>query len=114
MQPTAPKPRQSSRGRALRRYLPVVAVVVVIAVVAAVVATTGGGGKKKTSTVSAAARNGEPPLFSRAAKVDWGPNCDTRTGRVKVPLSYAPPCVPPFHGDNGGATANGVTADTIT
>jgi hypothetical protein len=114
MQPTAPKPRRSSRGRALRRYLPVVAVVVVIAVVAAVVATTGGGGKKMPSSVSAAARNGEPPLFSRAAKVGWGPNCDTRTGRVKVPLSYAPPCVPPFHGNNGGATANGVTGDTIT
>ncbi len=27
---------------------------------------------------------------------------------------YAPPCVPRFHGNNGGATSNGVTATTIT
>jgi hypothetical protein len=27
---------------------------------------------------------------------------------------YAPPCVPAFHGNNGGATAPGVTATTIT
>jgi hypothetical protein len=27
---------------------------------------------------------------------------------------YAPPCVPKFHGNNGGATSNGVTATTIT
>ncbi len=28
--------------------------------------------------------------------------------------AYAPPCVPAFHGNNGGATSQGVTASTIT
>ena len=47
--------------------------------------------------------------------VDWGPNCDTSTGRLAVPSGYAPPCVEPWTGgDNGGATAPGVTKDTIT
>ena len=27
---------------------------------------------------------------------------------------YAPPCVEPFEGDNGGATSAGVTADAVT
>ncbi|HUF33589.1 MAG TPA: hypothetical protein VMN58_10330 [Acidimicrobiales bacterium] len=40
-------------------------------------------------------------------------NCDPATGRIKVPTNFAPPCMPPFSGDNGGATARGVTADTI-
>ena len=48
-------------------------------------------------------------------QVDWGPNCDTKTGQVKVPTGYAPPCVQPWTGgDYGGATAPGVTRDTIT
>jgi len=37
------------------------------------------------------------------------------TGVLQVPWSpYAPPCVPAWSGDNGGATAPGVTASTIT
>ena len=47
--------------------------------------------------------------------VDWGPTCDTTTGRLAVPSGYAPPCVEPWTGgDNGGETAPGVTGDTIT
>jgi Periplasmic binding protein len=47
--------------------------------------------------------------------VDWGPNCDTTTGRVAVPSGYAPPCVAPWAGgNNGGSTAPGVTKTTIT
>ena len=43
------------------------------------------------------------------------PTCDTSTGNVAVPFSYAPPCVIPWKGgNNGGATAPGVSADTIT
>lgn len=41
------------------------------------------------------------------------PNCDAATGRIKVPTIYAPPCVPVFSGDNGGATYQGVTAKSI-
>lgn len=47
-----------------------------------------------------------------AADHDWG-DCDLITGRVRLPSVYAPPCVPVFTGDNGGATSRGVTADTI-
>jgi hypothetical protein len=44
----------------------------------------------------------------------WPDSCDTETGQVKLPLQTAPPCVPAFEGDNGGATSPGVTADKIT
>ena len=47
------------------------------------------------------------------AKYDWGPQCDHKTGRLKMPTVYAPPCVPVFTGQNGGATTGGVSGDTI-
>jgi len=46
--------------------------------------------------------------------VDWGDRCDTTTGRLAVPDYFAPECYAPFTGDNGGATATGVTAEEIT
>ena len=45
--------------------------------------------------------------------IEWVENCDPQTGRIMMPTVYAPPCVPAFEGDNGGATSTGVTADTI-
>lgn len=45
--------------------------------------------------------------------VDFGPNCDAGTGRLRMPSIYAPPCVVPFDGDNGGATAHGVLEDSV-
>jgi hypothetical protein len=47
-----------------------------------------------------------------AASTD--PFCDKVTGRDMIPSLYGPSCVPPFNGNNGGATYNGVTAKTIT
>lgn len=44
---------------------------------------------------------------------DWGDRCDNDSGTVMVPTVYAPPCVPLFDGDNGGATSIGVSADSI-
>ncbi len=41
-------------------------------------------------------------------------NCDTTTKRIEIPSLNAPPCVPLFTGDNGGATHRGVTSDEIT
>ena len=43
------------------------------------------------------------------------PNCDPDTGQVAVPQTFAALCVRPFPegGDNGGATARGVTATTV-
>jgi hypothetical protein len=93
----------------------VVGVLVVIAIVAVVVAaSSGGGGDGSKAPVSAGIVGKPPTLFSRDSKIDWGPKCDTRTGRVAIPSIYAPPCVEPFRGDNGGATSFGVTRDTIT
>ena len=88
------------------------AVVVVLAVATATLATTAPSGAASTSTSG-------PLTFDQAKAegktVNWGPNCDTKTGKVAVPSGYAPPCVAPWTGgDNGGATAPGVTADTIT
>jgi hypothetical protein len=30
--------------------------------------------------------------------VDFGPNCDAATGKLRLPTVYAPPCVVPFDG----------------
>ena len=49
-----------------------------------------------------------------ADTIDWGARCDTTIGRLAVPDFFAQPCFAPFTGDNGGATATGVTADEIT
>lgn len=43
----------------------------------------------------------------------FGQDCDPITGRVRIPIRVAPPCLPVFSGDNGGATATGVTAKEI-
>ncbi|MGH9287456.1 MAG: hypothetical protein ACRD0V_04040, partial [Acidimicrobiales bacterium] len=43
----------------------------------------------------------------------FGPDCDPATGKLRLPTVYAPPCVVPFDGDNGGATSPGVTADSV-
>lgn len=40
-------------------------------------------------------------------------NCDTATGRIKIPTIYAPPCVAAYNGQNGGATTPGVTDKAI-
>lgn len=111
------EPRRRARpapATVLVRYVPFVAVVVAIAVIAAVAPGATNSSSRVTNTVGP-----RPLTFDQAraqgAKVDWGPNCDTTTGRVAVPLSYAPPCVQPWRGgNNGGATAPGVTADSIT
>ncbi|CAN5630162.1 hypothetical protein BH10ACT2_BH10ACT2_18700 [soil metagenome] len=49
-----------------------------------------------------------------ADSIDWGERCDTTTGRIAVPDFFRSECYAPFEGDNGGATAQGVTADEIT
>lgn len=117
MEPTAQTPKSS--GRTLRRYLPFVAGVVVLAVIIAAVNLSGGGDgtKSSSSTTTGPPGSTSGPVVindSNRSSIDWGANCDVARGTVKVPLTYAPPCVEPFHGDNGGATSPGVTGDTIT
>ena len=74
----------------------------------------GGGGAQGTGATEGGLSNGSVlgPATPPAATTD--PWCDPATGRVKIPSLYTAPCVPPFSGDNGGATYNGVTAKTIT
>lgn len=61
-----------------------------------------------------------PLAYSQAVEqgieneIEWGERCDTTTGRLAVPDYFAPECYAPFTGDNGGATAPGVTAEEVT
>jgi hypothetical protein len=77
-------------------------------------------GTSEPETTPASAPSGEityPLSFSDAAEqgieVPWDERCDTERGTIAVPDYFAPECYAPFEGDNGGATAPGVTADSI-
>src|SRR5438094_5188005 len=102
---------EAGRPGVVRRYAPFIAIVVAIAVVATVIAVASGGGGSKKKKRSAAESAELPVTPARAKalglKVDFGPGCDLTTGRVAVPSVYAAPCVPPFHGNNGGVTYPG-------
>jgi len=120
MEPTNRRPTGGSKPSAWKRYGPLLGVVVVIAIVVIVVVAFAGGGDDKTSTSSTTTGQaaGGPVVInaSNQDKIDWGPTCDVKRERVAIPLTVAPPCVKPFDptkDDNGGATAQGVTADSI-
>ncbi len=123
MQPTTPPPSSST---ALRRYGPIIAIVVVIAVVAAVVLVNRNSDSKTDAsapTTAAPATGGYHPADvvswtqakaeGKTKDIDWGSRCDTSKGTLKYPSFFAGDCFKPFKGDNGGATYEGVTADTI-
>lgn len=118
------------RPRALARFGPLALIVVVLLVVAvgasvkgnppeddrAAAGPVGAGGPQGTDPTD----DPDLPTYlsndlsgEEVAATDWGDSCDLIVGRVKVPSVYAPPCVPVFTGDNGGATSPGVTADAI-
>lgn len=107
--------------RMARRYGPFV--VVAILLTAVVVVFRGGGGDDgpegpAPEEVDAEALIRSGPMTPEKAEllgeeVDFGSGCDLATGRIKIPHAYAPPCVEPFDGDNGGATSPGVTGVTI-
>lgn len=89
--------------------------------VTAVQATAGDAGTVPGTGATAATSGGAAALGGGATQepappvgATENPECDPATGRVRVPTKYAPNCVAPFQGDNGGATYPGVTADTIT
>jgi hypothetical protein len=118
----APPPSPWMKG--LKRYGPIVAVVALVA--GAVVIFGGGGGDdddgdsgggSEAASQEDLIRSG-PMTWQKAEllgeDVDFGPTCDTELGRIMLKSVYAPPCVEPFEGDNGGATSPGVTADAIT
>ena len=66
-----------------------------------------------TAGAADAVAKNDPGIGSAAAL--GSPNCDQETKRVKLQSYSAPLCVKPWKdgADNGGATAQGVTADTI-
>jgi hypothetical protein len=110
-----------SRAHLARRYGPL-AVVLTVLLVASVLATVRGPGDLTAAGAKAApvGSGQEVPKTLQQALLDrteldteWVENCDFRTLRISVPSVYAPPCVPRFEGDNGGATSPGVTEDTI-
>jgi Periplasmic binding protein len=117
----APPPPTRRRG-AMARYAPFIVIVIVIAAIAVFFA--GRDSDKSTNKVSTggtpAATKREIPITYNEAKAagtlgkyTWQKHCDPKTGLVAMPVLQSPPCVPAFKGVNGGATAPGVTADTI-
>jgi hypothetical protein len=116
----------------LKRYGPILIVVLIIAGVVIFASSGGdddddvsaeGNGDTPSETVDGeeTPESDVPLIYSEAVEqgiegdIDWGPNCDLETGRLKVPITGAAPCVEPWDDskDNGGATAQGVTADEI-
>ena len=128
MQPATDQSGGSSG--AMRRWGPIIAIVLIAAIAAAVVAMSGGdddpesggdGGTDGAEAPDVTNADGEPVYpFSWAdgeasglRDLEWGDRCDTERGTLAIPDVAAQPCYLPFDGDNGGATADGVTADTI-
>jgi hypothetical protein len=132
MQPASDQPPHSNN---LRRWGPLALIVVVLLVVGAVVVVSAGGGDDDddddiavadttvagNDDVGAPEATGRMPVTYNEAKEagtldehEWSDGCDPETGLLKVPSVYAAPCVPVFaDDDNGGATAPGVTGDTV-
>ena len=108
--------RNGGTSRQLRRYGPLIAIVVIAAVVGAVVLFTSGDDEKQTT----ARGEGKSPTgaisFSQAKReglnVEFSESCDKQTGRIAMPYFFRPECYANVK-DNGGATAQGVTKDTI-
>ena len=118
MEPTEGRAGGGNRPSAAKRYGPLAVIVAIVAIIAIIVAVTTSSDDKKaspTTTTSTGGGGKAPwPLFDKAnTTTSWGPNCDPKTGKVKIPWTYAAPCAKQFSGDNGGATADGVTKDAI-
>jgi hypothetical protein len=114
---------QTGTARMLRRYGPFGLIIVVVAIIALVTVVFGGDDDDSDRAGTEIASNEElirsGPTTPEKAElmgdddIDFGRNCDVETGRIAIPSVYAPPCVAPFDGENGGATAQGVTSDSI-
>ncbi len=126
----------------MKRWGPIAGVVAVVAIGGGVLVATKDSGSDSADTTAATAvvdtgsnttgatasttADTEPGVvtypmsFSQAVdqgledSIDWGTRCDTTTGRIATPDYFRPQCYAPFEGDNGGATATGVTADEVT
>ncbi len=123
MMPSSSEPEKG--GTQLRRWGPIVAIaVVLVAIAGVVVIARGGSSSSKSSSASSGsvASSGAPEgaISFSAAKAQgltgltWPSTCDQSTGHVMLPYHFAAECYANATGGNGGATATGVTGDTIT
>ena len=100
---------RGAEARALRGYGPLfVLVAALLAMVVLVPSTVPDGVDAAGGAAPTEVGDGQPAT-------GWGDTVTACTDRdLQLPdLGYSPPCLS-FSGDNGGATARGVTADTIT
>jgi hypothetical protein len=114
-------------GKHLKRYGVFYAIAAAVVIALVVLPNVGGDdddddevATEDVSTTAAADEEAEGGAFSPATGDIEGGTGETRDGRECTPdtpqvpdLSYSPPCLPVFDGDNGGATSKGVTADSI-
>ncbi len=110
--------RDGTRG-GLRRWAPVAAVLAVIAAIAGVSLLGGDGDGEAAAPSTTAAKVARPDgavtwTMAQEQNLDatFPPTCDTETGLVAIPFFFRSECFADVD-DNGGATAPGVTADTI-
>jgi hypothetical protein len=109
------------RSGAVRRATSLLAVVAAVTLVAGLLSASVGASpasdeadaQKNEALVKSGPMTPLKAKLQGKTDIDFGPNCDLTTGRVKIPSVYAPPCVQPFTGKNGGATSDGVTGDEI-
>jgi hypothetical protein len=118
----SPPPRRAGWAKVARRYGPIALVVVLIGAAVLVFGRGGdgddeaaedGGETSQEDLIRSGPMTPQRAELEGETDVDFGPNCDPETGKLELPTVYSPPCVVPFDGDNGGATATGVTADSI-
>jgi hypothetical protein len=142
MQPASSSSEKGSGGsKSIKKWGPIGALVAIVVIVVAVVVSSGGGdevttdsspassdaptgSEAPTDSTAGGADTWDYPLSYAQAKetlseeafnaIDWGTRCDAEKGTIAVPDFFAVACMAPFTGDNGGATATGVTADEIT
>ena len=116
------KQKENGLARSAKRYGPFVLVAVILAGAIAIFSGKDTDESDQEETATGSLDEDElitsgPMTPAKAelegVEVDFGENCDTQTGRIKLPSLYAAPCVEPFEGDNGGATSQGVTEDEI-
>ncbi len=107
-------------GSPLRRWAPIAAVMAVLVVVTGVALTRAGGGGGEDGGPTSSTK----PIKLPAGVVTWSmakekgldvtfpKTCDTKSGMLAIPFIFRTECFANVK-DNGGATAKGVTGDTI-
>jgi hypothetical protein len=122
MHPAEDQTADPRRSR-LRRFGPIAVVAaIVVAVVAVSAATSGSGDDADGGSAGADATTPSGALpdgvvtWSMAEDADldvtFPDTCDTGSGRIAIPFFFRTECIADVD-DNGGATATGVTAETV-